>query len=230
VKEVLNQKKVVVIATYANAKMIGIGSELSKKLNVPIYLDGMGVKILRVYLKNKNLNPNIYPLLDLTNIRVVANKEHRKQLIKSLHQGETAVIVTTSAYGEGGPIREYQRTGLGNPRFHFFSLGWNPEDSFWNKTKKEIRKDPLSPSIVWQDIEEVRVIPVKGRIESHYLSSHTDLFIEFLEKLLKRRKKPLEKIFITHCVEEKRMEVAEELKSFAKEIIIPTKKEFFFEL
>lgn len=232
VKGLVNQRKVVVIATYANAKMIGIGSELSKRLNIPIYLDGMGVKILRVYLKNKAVNTEIYPPLNLKNIRTIKNRNQREEFIRNLHRGKTAIIITTSAYGEGGPIKEYQKTGLGNPRFYFFSLGWNPEDSFWNKTKDKIRNDPLSPSVIWEDYDEIRVLPVRGRVERHYLSSHTDLndFIVFLEKLIKRKKKPLEKLFITHCIEEKREELRETLRDFAKEILIPSKRNFCFRL
>jgi Cft2 family RNA processing exonuclease len=224
-----DERNIVVVNTYANAKGVGIASDLSS-LGIPVYLDGMTRKVLDICLANQQWAPR-YPRLHTSNIRKVRSQKHREEVIGELEK-YGGVVVTTSAGGEG-PSRRYQKAGLHRSRYHFIYVGWVPDDSVMKKTHEAVLKEVM-PTISWSDESgESRLIQVRARIEKRSMSGHGDLkdWIMFLSRLMERRKgRPLDVICISHCLEKAKNDVLEAIKPYAKRIEVVTKENRLFQL
>lgn len=93
------------------------------KLNVPVYLDGMGQKAAKIMLKYPNAfkNPKFLQRA-LKKARWVQNEQMRKKALK-----EPCVIVTTSGMLQGGPIQYYIKKLYNDSNSKIFLTGFQVE-------------------------------------------------------------------------------------------------------
>ncbi|MEA3430866.1 MAG: MBL fold metallo-hydrolase [Nanoarchaeota archaeon] len=126
VKQTLASKGSVLVPAFA----VGRAQELLLLLQdldteVPIYLDGMAVKVTRNFLRLDRFIKDKRELGDaFGNTFLIKNYKHRKEVVK--HQG---IFVTTSGMLTGGPVMEYLKTFVKRPNFSILMTGYQAEET-----------------------------------------------------------------------------------------------------
>lgn len=149
------------------------------KLNVPVYLDGMGQKAAKIMLEYPDLLKNAKFLKKaLMKARWVKNDGMRKKALD-----EPCVIVTTSGMLQGGPIQYYLKNLHDDENSKLFLTGFQVEG-----TPGRILMETGKITIDGQTID------VKMQVGKYDFSAHSDkkCLLETVEKLSP------EKIILVH--------------------------------
>jgi putative mRNA 3-end processing factor len=134
VKETLDNKGIVLAPSFA----VGRGQEIidilyDHKVNFPIYYDGMGQKVAKLYLENPKYfsKPNVLKKA-LSKVIMVRNSKERERAVK-----EPCVIVTTSGMMQGGPSTLYMRRIFDNPKASVCLTGYQVKNTPGRKLLEE---------------------------------------------------------------------------------------------
>ncbi|MDO8647341.1 MAG: MBL fold metallo-hydrolase [Candidatus Diapherotrites archaeon] len=129
------------------------------KLNVPVYLDGMGQKAAKIMLNNPSYfkNPKFLKRA-LMKAHWVKGEQMRKKALK-----EPCVIVTTSGMLQGGPIQYYIKKLYDDSDSKIFLTGFQVE-----KTPGRILMDTGKIDI------DGSLVDVKMKVEKYDFSAHSD--------------------------------------------------------
>ncbi len=158
---------------------------------VPIYVDGMINKAMRIHRHNvtycrKELQSRIleseYDPFKSSNFIPVESKGQRKKVIE---EDESSIIVTTSGMLTGGPVMEYLPKLAGNESNKLLLVGYQAEGTLGRDLQDGIR-----------DIEvNGKKVRVNLTVEAYHMSAHADR--PQLETLINKIDK-LENVFIVH--------------------------------
>ncbi len=158
---------------------------------VPIYVDGMISKALRIYRHNviycrKELQSKIlmsdYDPFKSKNFIMVETKSMRNRIVNDT---DSSIIVTTSGMLSGGPVMFYLSKLASNPANKMLMVGYQAIGTLGRMLQEGTKHINLNGS----DIK------VEMHVETHHLSAHADR--PQLENLVSKVK-GLENIFIVH--------------------------------
>lgn len=178
---------------------------------VPIYVDGMIGKVLRIHRHNviycrKELQSKIlmsdYDPFKSANFRIV-EKPARRDIV----EGESCIIVTTSGMLTGGPVVFYLKRLAGNPANKLMLIGYQVEGTPGRALldgHKEIHFDDAK-------------LKIALKVELYHMSAHADR--KHLE-MLPKKVRGLKKVFIVHGEPKKQLQYTEYL-SKRYETIVP---------
>ena len=179
---------------------------------VPIYVDGMINKALRIHRHNviycrKELQSRIlmsdFDPFKSPNFVPVEKKGTRNAIVAS---DESSIIVTTSGMITGGPITFYLQKMAGNSLNKLILVGYQAEGTIG----RQLQDGEKSIEI------DGKRIKIEMGIEMHHLSAHADR--KQLEQI-PQRIAGIKKIFIVHGEYSKALSLKEELsKRFETEI------------
>ncbi len=158
---------------------------------VPIYIDGMINKIMRIHRHNilscrKELQMKIlvseYDPFKSSNYRPVDKKAMRMKVIRD---GTPKIIVTTSGMLSGGPVLEYLTHLSKNPLNKLIMVGYQAKGTLGSELQggaKEVEIDD-------------KKVTVKLKVETYHLSAHADRpqLLSLLTKV-----KGLRNVFVVH--------------------------------
>ena len=173
-----------------------------RKLNVPVYLDGMGQKAARIMLDYPSLlkNPKFLKKA-LLKARWVKNEAMRSKALK-----EPSVIVTTSGMLQGGPVLYYLKKLYNDERSRLFLTGFQVEGT---------------PGRTLLDTGRIEVdrelLQVRMKVEKYDFSAHSDhdCLLHTVEKLSP------EKIVLVHGDAQVVQAFQKELHSKGFEVFAP---------
>jgi len=95
------------------------------KVNVPVYLDGMSIKVTREYFKKSKFVKDEQALSEaFGNVYLVKGRKERSDIMKS-----KGVFITTSGMLTGGPIMDYMKHLAGDSRNTILLTGYQAEGS-----------------------------------------------------------------------------------------------------
>ncbi|MGC8730564.1 MAG: MBL fold metallo-hydrolase RNA specificity domain-containing protein [Candidatus Micrarchaeia archaeon] len=212
IKEIIKANGKVIIPSFAVGRAQEVLLILDDYMNsgvipkVPIYIDGMIKKALRIHRYNviycrKELQMKIlmsdYDPFKSSNFIEINGKQMRNKIINSQ---EAAIIVTTSGMLTGGPALSYLSKMAQNPLNALFFVGYQAEGTLGREIlngAKEIKIDN-------------KTVEIKLLVKNYHLSAHADR--RQLEQLLKKIK-GLEKVFIVHGEYEKSMQFRDDISS-----------------
>ena len=217
-KETINKGGKIIIPTFA----VGRGQEVLFLLDdyirsgvlphVPIYIDGMINKAMRIYRHNviycrDELQKRILMSEDdpfkSKNFVEVKGKQHRNEIMKS---EESCIIVTTSGMIKGGPVIAYLKKLAGVQKDKLILVGYQAAGTPGREIDDGAKEVEL----------DGRKVEIKLKVENFHLSGHADRpqLLRLIEKVNPK------KIFVMHGEEGKSKEFAESLKG-RYETILP---------
>jgi len=106
INKVIAKRGTVMLAAFAIERTQELIGLLYKyKLKVPIYVDGMGVKVTKVFMEYPEYlkDPKLFKKA-VNNVQLITNNKIRTKVIKD---NKPKVIITTAGMLEGGPIMQY---------------------------------------------------------------------------------------------------------------------------
>lgn len=210
VKETINQGGKVIIPSFA----IGRAQEVLFILDdymrsgiipkVPIYVDGMIGKAMRIHRHNviycrnelqQRILMNDDDPFKSPNFHNVITKQMRSKIMQD---GEAAIVVTTSGMLSGGPILRYLDRLAGDPKNKLMFVGYQAEGTL-GKTIAEGAKEVEING---------KKLHIKMRVTQFHLSGHADRpqLLRFISKV-----NGLKNIFVIHGEGGKGKEMQEEL-------------------
>lgn len=174
---------------------------------VPIYVDGMIGKVMRIYRHNviyckdevqKRILMSEDDPFKSKNFIIVAGKAARDRAIKS---DGSCIIVTTSGMLKGGPVLRYMEKLAGDPNNKMIIVGYQAVGTPGRELQDGAREVQIGDAKSKMDI--------RLKVDSFHLSAHADR-----PQLLKlvTKVKGLKTIFIDHGEETKSKELHETLK------------------
>jgi predicted metal-dependent RNase len=186
---------------------------------VPIYVDGMISKVLRIHRHNviycrKEIQSKIlmsdYDPFKSDNFIIVDKKNIRKHIIE---EKQSSIIVTTSGMLTGGPVVGYLKSLAGNPINKLILVGYQPEGSAGRELQDGVKEI---------DFHNTR-LKINLAVDVHHMSAHADR--KQLEQI-PTKIFGLKKIFLVHGEQSKLNDLQE---AFSKkfETIIPKPLETF---
>lgn len=217
-KETIAQGGKVIIPSFAVGRAQEILLMLDDYINsgllpkVPIYIDGMINKAMRIHRHNviycrKELQMRIlmsdYDPFKSSNFTPIEAKNQRSKVI---NQDGSCIIVTTSGMLTGGPIIYYLQRLAGNPLNKMILVGYQAEGTNGRMLQdgaKRIKLDKYN-------------VEVKLSIDSHHLSAHADR--PQLEMMLKKVN-GLKNVFIMHGEKSKSEEFRADIASKYRAIV-----------
>ncbi len=184
--------------------------------SVPIYIDGMINKAMRIYRHNvifckDELQKRILMSEDdpfkSKNFNMVEGKEERSKVMT----GEgAAIIVTTSGMLKGGPVMRYLEKLGGDPNNKMLLVSYQAPGTPGREIQDGSREIETRPGFRMK---------LALKVERYHLSAHADR--PQLLKLISRID-GLKRIFIIHGEEEKAKEFMEDLKRRNYDVQLPT--------
>jgi hypothetical protein len=175
---------------------------------VPIYVDGMIGKVMRIYRHNviyckdevqKRILMSEDDPFKSKNFNIVAGKAGRDRAIKS---DGSCIIVTTSGMLKGGPVIRYLEKLAGDPNNRMIIVGYQAVGTPGRELQDGAKEVQVGDSKSKLDI--------RLKVDSFHLSAHADR--PQLLKLVDRID-GLKTIFVDHGEEEKSRELYETLKN-----------------
>ena len=222
VKTMLAMKKKVVVASFANGRSQNIALGLRDAGISRVYLDGSGVKLMRIFRKHR------WSPLDkefrLDGIEFIEGNANRRELTES---DEPFVVATPAGFGEGGPVRHYLEAGLERKDFFFISSSWLLPGCTMDKLFGKIEQKRKTGKPVHMRLEEEQ-----GEKETYYeikcsgwrahLSAHGCLGETrgMIQKIVARRGKKLELIVLTHGNEKSKASALKFFSDFSESNIV----------
>ncbi len=197
IKETISLGGKVIIPSFAVGRAQEILLMLDDYINsgllpkVPIYVDGMINKAMRIHRHNviycrKELQMKIlmsdYDPFKSSNFTPI---ESRTQRSKVVNNDESCIVVTTSGMLTGGPVIYYLQRLAGNPTNKVIMVGYQAEGTPGRALQEGAKRLKLDKYMV--DIKLV--------VESHHLSAHADR--PQLENII-NRVNGLKNVFIMH--------------------------------
>lgn len=179
---------------------------------VPIYVDGMINKAMRIHRHNvifcrKELQMRIlmsdYDPFKSSNFVPVESKSQRSKIVNS---DESCIIVTTSGMLTGGPIIYYLQRLAGNSTNKVILVGYQAEGTPGRQLQdgaKRIRLDKHN-------------IEIKLSVESHHLSAHADR--RQLETMISKIN-GLKNVFIIHGERSKSEDLKESISKKYRAVV-----------
>ena len=174
---------------------------------VPIYVDGMIGKVLRIYRRNarfckdsiqqrvrtKNNDP-----FTSKNFAIVASKQERNRILKS---DGSCIVVTTSGMLKGGPVIQYMDKWAGDSNNKVILVSYQAEDTPGRQLLNGAREIEFG--------DEKLKIKINMKVEYFHLSAHADR-----PQLLSLigRVHGLKTVFVEHGEENKAKELYDALK------------------
>lgn len=122
IKLALEEGSTIIIPAFAVGRSQEIIEILDKYkiTDVPIFLDGMGQKVSKTYLRYPGFINESYRLKTaLENVYFVTNQQERKKATQ-----KQSIIVTTAGMLEGGPVLQYIERKLGDKRTKVYLTGF----------------------------------------------------------------------------------------------------------
>jgi hypothetical protein len=180
---------------------------------VPIYIDGMINKAMRIHRHNviyarKELQRRIlmsdYDPFKSPNFVPVENRSARSKVVSD---NQSCIIVTTSGMIVGGPILYYLSKLAGSPQNKLLQLGYQAPGT----TGRALQEGAKEVSI---DGKKVRIALA---IESYHLSGHGD---RPQLDLLMKKVQGLKRVFLVHGEAEKIMEMKNDI-SGKFDVVVP---------
>lgn len=218
IKETLSLGGKVIIPSFAVGRAQEILLMLDDYINsgllpkVPIYVDGMINKAMRIHRHNviycrKELQRRIlmsdYDPFKSENFIPIESKIQRA---KAVSQTESCIIVTTSGMLTGGPVLFYLSKLGGNPINKMILVGYQAEGTPGRQLQDGVRRLKL----------EKMTINVQLTVESQHLSAHADR--PQLERAIKSVN-GLRTLFIMHGEKSKSEELREDMASKYRAIV-----------
>ncbi len=209
VKKCLDKKKVVVVLAFMNGRAQNAALGLRRHGVEPVYCDGGGVKVFEI-LKAAKWSPKDKDF-SLKGIKMITGGIAQRQELYA--RGGPLVIVTPSGMGDGGPVIDWFKMGLENPNFEFVGVSWTaPGSSMTKLTEKARRRDSQKRAVYLKitddrfpenqdwDLPEKNYYKILCGVSRFHLSGHGGLGEQklALEKIVKRRGRPLDLIVTTH--------------------------------
>ncbi len=210
IKDTLRQGGKVVVPSFAVGRAQEVLLLFDDYLNsgilpkVPIYIDGMINKAMRIHRHNviycrKELQSKIlmsdYDPFKNKNFIAVESKAQRAKITNS---DEASIIVTTSGMLSGGPVFYYLPRLAGNPVNKMIMVGYQAEGTLGRDIQEGARKIEI----------DHRPVELKMKVETYHLSAHADR--PGLESIISKVN-GLENVFIVHGEKSK----SESLKEYA---------------
>ncbi|MDE1850393.1 MAG: MBL fold metallo-hydrolase [Candidatus Micrarchaeota archaeon] len=197
VKDTINRGGKVVIPSFAVGRAQEVLFILDDYMRsgvipkVPIYIDGMIGKAMRIYRHNviycrKELQQRILMSEDdpfkSANFHNVMTKQMRSKI---MGEHETCIIVTTSGMISGGPILKYLERLAGDAKNKLLFVGYQAEGTMGRTIVEGAREIELNG----------KKVQIKMSVEMHRLSGHADKeqLSRFITKI-----HGLKNIFIVH--------------------------------
>lgn len=215
VKVALGEGKTIIIGAFENSRGQNIAIELARAGLSP-YIDGGIRQIFDIFREYAAWSPRCVPM-SIENICKVKSEEHRQELMQN---GIPKVIVTTSGMGDGGPIESYFEYGLSRDDFLFLSSSYLAPGSKLARLLGASKRGAAEVNIGDEEDKKVK-IPLRAKIEDFHFTAHGNLrdLVALAAKLVLRRGKILDEIFIAHGTYEAKRAAAELLAPFAKSVI-----------
>ena len=179
---------------------------------VPVYVDGMINKAMRIHRHNviycrKELQMKIlmsdYDPFKSSNFVPIESKTQRSKVVST---DESCIIVTTSGMLTGGPVIYYLQRLASNPINKVILVGYQAEGTqgrLLQDGAKRIKLDKYN-------------VDIKLVVESHHLSAHADR--PQLEAIISRVQ-GLKNVFIMHGEKSKSEELREDISGKYKAIV-----------
>ena len=211
IKETINQGGKVIIPSFAVGRAQEVLLLLDDNINsgnipkVPIYMDGMINKAMRIHRHNviycrKELQSRIlmseYDPFKSPNFVVVDKKSVRA---KAISDDESCIIVTTSGMLSGGPVMTYLQKMAGNPLNKMILVGYQAEGTQGRDLQEGAREITINNSKVKVDM----------KVETYHLSAHADR--RGLEGIM-GKVSGLKSVFLVHGEKEKAESLREGIK------------------
>ncbi len=211
IKETINTGGKVIIPSFAVGRAQEVLLLLDDYLNsgllpkVPIYVDGMINKAMRIHRHNviycrKELQSRIlmseYDPFKNENFTIVERKGTRNKIV---NDDESCIIVTTSGMLTGGPVMFYLQHLAKNPLNKMIMVGYQAEGTPGREIQEGQRNIEINGA-------KVRI---ELKVETYHLSAHADR--PGLELLL-NKVNSLENVFVVHGERSK----SESLKEYAE--------------
>jgi len=180
-----------------------INSGIMRK--VPIYVDGMINKSMRIYRHNviycrdelqKKILMSDYDPFKSSNFVPVEKKSMRGKIVS---EDQSNIIVTTSGMLTGGPVMYYLSKMAGNSANKLILVGYQAEGTLGRALLEGSNKIRINN----------KEIEVKLKVENFHLSAHADR--RQLEQLLSKIK-GLKNVFIMHGEKRKSEEFMNDIK------------------
>ncbi|MDE1845790.1 MAG: MBL fold metallo-hydrolase [Candidatus Micrarchaeota archaeon] len=225
IKETINKGGKVVIPSFAVGRAQEVLFILDDYMRsgvipkVPIYIDGMIGKAMRIYRHNviycrKELQQRILMSEDdpfkSANFHNVMTKQMRGKI---MHEHEACIVVTTSGMISGGPIIKYLESLAGNHNNKLMFVGYQAEGTLGRQILEGAKEIELNG----------HKVAVKMAVEMYRLSGHADRpqLLRFISKI-----HGLKNIFVVHGEEVKGKELHDTLEDKYKVQVPILKQEF----
>jgi hypothetical protein len=175
---------------------------------VPIYVDGMIGRVLRIYKRNarfckesikQRVKTNNNDPFTSKNFSIVGSKQERSRILKS---DGSCIVVTTSGMLKGGPVIKYMEKFAGDSNNKVILVSYQAEDTPGRQLLNGAREIEFG--------DEKLKIKINMKVEYFHLSGHADR-----PQLLSLigRVKGLKTVFVEHGEEAKSKELYDALKA-----------------
>ncbi|MDO8424253.1 MAG: MBL fold metallo-hydrolase [bacterium] len=213
------------IAAFGTGRIQNVAVWLAKA-GIRVYIDGVGRHIYRIFQENRwSERDNRLPKLgEGSGIIPVESTKHREHLING---PEPCVVVTTGGMGDFGPIVAYLETGIRRADFDFYFTSWLAPGSNGHKLVKASRK--IEPdkgqrrvNLKLGENKPYQWFPLKANIDHFALSAHSPMgeTVKFLQDVANcRHGQPLDRIVLTHGVQENKALAARLFMPFSRQIM-----------
>ena len=225
IKDTINQGGKVIIPSFAVGRAQEVLLLLDDSINsgnipkVPIYVDGMINKAMRIHRHNviycrKELQSKIlmseYDPFKSPNFVVVDTKGARS---KAINDDESCIIVTTSGMLTGGPVLTYLQKLASNPLNKMILVGYQAEGTQGRDMQDGAREIMIGSSRIRVDM----------KVETYHLSAHADR--KGIEGIM-AKVEGLKSVFIVHGERNKSESLREGIKDKYEAIVPKLKEEF----
>ncbi len=201
VKETLSRGGSVLIPAFAIGRAQEVIMILNKKINAPIYLDGMAQDISNIFIQKKCAN-NISEFENAyRKVKKVKGWKDRRDLVK-----EQGIFITTSGMMDGGPVMDYLKYMSHDPKNAILMTGYQAEGTNGRML--------LEDGSVFIDGMKVKV---KSKYMQFDLSAHAGL--EGLRRFANRINP--KKIILNHGDPNAVENLAKDLRSIGFEVYTP---------
>ena len=225
VREGLGKGRKEIIAAFGTGRIQNVAVWLAKA-GIRVYIDGVGRHIYRIFQENRwTERDNQMPKLgESSGILPVESANHRDYLINS---SEPCVVATTGGMGDFGPIVAYLETGIRHKDFDFYFTSWLAPGSNGKKLVEvgnKIEKDGKRRNVKLKigESQSSKLFSVKAGIDHFALSAHSPMekTVDFLQDIVNcRHGKLLDRIVLTHGVQENKAVAASLFMPFSRQII-----------
>lgn len=226
VREGLGNNRKQIIAAFGTGRIQNVAIWLAKA-GIRVYIDGIGREIYRIFQENRwtERDNRLPKLSDGSGIMPVESSKHREHLI---HGSEPCIVATTGGMGDFGPIVAYLEAGISRNDFDFYFTSWLDPRSNGHKlvelSKKMERDSERSERRVKLKMGEdkPRHFIVRASINHFALSAHSPMekTVDFWQDIVScRHGKLLDRIVLTHGVQENKAIAANLFMPFSRQII-----------